>query len=82
MVFTAANGDQVEADYATADGELPWDLDVVGGTGRFQRATGTLKLDRFEADGEWACEGAGDEEVCLPIEPWSWEASISGRLSY
>jgi len=82
VVFTAANGDQVEADYETPNGELPWDLDVVGGTGRFQRATGTLKLDRFEADGEWQCQGEGDDEFCLPVEPWSWEASITGRLSY
>lgn len=82
VVFTAANGNTLKAVYETPDGELPWDLDVVGGTGRFQRATGTLKLDRVEVDGAWDCQGEGDDEFCLPVEPWSWEASISGRLSY
>jgi hypothetical protein len=82
VVFTAANGDTVEAVYETPDGELPWDLVVIGGTGRFQEATGILKLTRVDVQGEWQCEGEGEDEFCLPIDPWSWSATIGGRLSY
>lgn len=76
VVFTAANGDQVQGEYWDADGELPWTIDVVGGTGRFAEATGTLSLDRFDVVGEW------DEVNDVPIEPWLWDATLSGTLSY
>lgn len=76
VVFTAANGDQVEGVYEDADGELPWTIYVVGGTGRFADASGTLSLDWFDTVGDW------DEVNGVPIEPWLWDATLSGSLTY
>jgi hypothetical protein len=74
VVNTAANGDTLEGAYEDADAESPFVIEIVGGTGRFEGASGTLTL-WFEAFGEWGEDG-------LPIEPWSISGVISGTISY
>jgi hypothetical protein len=76
VVFTAANGDTFEGVYMDYDGEPPFVIDITGGTGRFEGASGVVELVWFDAFGEW------DEELDIPIEPWSWEGFVKGTISY
>lgn len=73
--IVAANGDRLIGAYDDPDGDSPFTIPIVGGTGRFAHATGTLVLD-FEATGEW------DEETDLPISPWHFEGRLRGTISY
>jgi hypothetical protein len=76
VVFTAANGDQLEGEYTDESASaLPWTIHVVGGTGRFADASGTIDLVDFDASGEWGPDG-------LPIQPWSWWGVLEGAISY
>ena len=74
VVFTAANGDQLVGEYSD---ELapPWTIHVVGGTGRFADASGTISLVEFDASGEW-------DENGMPISPWSFWGVLKGAISY
>ena len=74
MVLTAANGDTIIGEYEDADGDSPFVIDLVGGTGRFAGAHGQVSVD-FIATGEW-----GPDE--LPIQPWHWEGWLEGMISY
>jgi hypothetical protein len=75
VVFTAANGDQLEGAYENVD-DLPWPIEITGGTGRFDDASGTIYLADFDAIGEW------DETTGLPIQPWDWWGILEGSISY
>ena len=72
-VFIAANGDELEAEYG-GDFGSPFILDVVGGSGRFENATGTIIAD-FVAEGEFGEDG-------IPINPWTVTMDLSGTISY
>jgi hypothetical protein len=74
VVFTAADGDSLVGAYMDYDGEIPFVIDIVGGTGRFTGASGVAELS-FTAEGEWDSNG-------LPIEPWHWEGVLEGTISY
>lgn len=73
-VFVAANGDRLIATYGNDDMSSPMPITIIGGTGRFEGATGHLDL-AVEISGEW-----GDDE--LPIEPWSWTGVMTGVITY
>ena len=75
VVFTGRHG-SVEGVYEDADGMAPFVISVTGGTGRYWGASGTLRLIKFDAVGEW------DDELQQPIEPWDWTGTIRGQLSY
>lgn len=76
VVFTAANGDQLVGEYTDESASaLPWTIHVVGGTGRFADASGTIYMVDFDASGEWGDDG-------LPIQPWSFWAILEGAISY
>jgi hypothetical protein len=78
-VFTAANGDQLIAEYggwpASISASLPLPLQVVGGTGRFADASGTIYLVGLKLVGEWGDDGN-------PIEPWYATWKLEGAISY
>jgi hypothetical protein len=57
------------------DGEPPFVIDITGGTGRFDDASGVIELVSFDAIGEWGDDG-------LPIQPWHWEGVVKGTISY
>jgi hypothetical protein len=73
----AANGDQLVLEYGgwPADLPLPLPLQVVGGTGRFADASGTVYLVDFAIEGEWGDDGN-------PIEPWYAWHKLEGTISY
>ena len=74
VTFVAANGDTLAGEYdGVTDGD--WPITLVGGTGRFEGASGTVYLDYYDAVGDWGDDG-------LPIQPWSWIGSLSGRITY
>lgn len=75
LVLTAANGDQLVGEYEDLDTELPWMIEVVGGSGRFADASGTIYLVDFAAEGEWGDDG-------LPIQPWTGWWILEGAISY
>jgi hypothetical protein len=74
VAFTAANGDTVFGAYEDADGDVPFIVEIVGGTGRFAGAHGSFTL-WFEADGPWGDDG-------MPISPWTWSGTFDGVISY
>jgi hypothetical protein len=74
VTFVAADGDTVVGAYEDADGDAPFTIQIVGGTGRFAGAHGTFDL-WFVADGPWGEDG-------MPINPWTWEATFQGVISY
>ena len=73
-VFVAANGDRLIATYGNDDMSSPMPVTIIGGTGRFEGATGHLDL-YVDISGEWGDDG-------LPIEPWSWTGVMKGVISY
>lgn len=73
-LFVAANGDRLYGAYEDADGDSPFTIEIVGGTGRFDGAQGTFTL-WFEAAGAW-----GEDD--LPVNPWTWTAELEGVISY
>jgi len=75
MLLVAANGDELIGEYEDADGNPPFVIDVTGGTGRFEGASGVIVLLDFVAEGEWGDDG-------LPIQPWYWEGTLAGAISY
>jgi hypothetical protein len=75
VLFVAANGDELVGEYEDPDGEVPFVIDITGGTGRFEDASGVIMLLDFVADGEF-----GDDD--LPIQPWYWEGVLEGAISY
>ncbi|MDH3459096.1 MAG: hypothetical protein OER90_19825 [Gemmatimonadota bacterium] len=79
LVITAANGDQLICEYggwpAAVGASLPLPIQVVGGTGRFADASGTIYLAAFKIEGEWGDDG-------LPIEPWYAWWTLEGMISY
>ena len=48
---------------------------VVGGTGQFADASGTIYLVDIRIEGEWGDDG-------LPIEPWYAWWTLEGSISY
>ena len=74
LVFTAANGDTLVGAYEDADGDVPFTIEIVGGTGRFAGAHGSIDV-WFETDGPWGEDG-------FPINPWPWTAEFDGVISY
>jgi hypothetical protein len=75
VTFTAANGDEIIGEYSDADGDAPFVIAIVGGSGRFAEASGTIVLSSFNAIGEWGEDG-------LPIQPWYWDGVLTGSISY
>lgn len=75
VTFVAANGDELVGEYEDADGDPPFVIEITGGTGRFEDASGVIALLDFVADGEWGDDG-------LPIQPWYWEGVVEGTISY
>ncbi|MDH3289443.1 MAG: hypothetical protein OEO20_03545 [Gemmatimonadota bacterium] len=75
--FTAANGDVLVLEYGgwPAGLPLPLPLQVVGGTGRFTDASGTIYLVDIKLVGEWGDDGN-------PIEPWYAWWTLEGTISY
>ena len=77
--FTAANGDRLVFEYggwpAAISASLPLPAQIVGGTGRFADATGTIYLVDLTLVGEWGDDGN-------PIEPWYAWWSFEGTISY
>lgn len=75
--ITAANGDQLVLEYGGWPANLPLPLptQVVGGTGRFADASGTIYLVDFKIVGEWGDDGN-------PIEPWYVWFTLEGTISY
>lgn len=75
VVLTAANGDELRGEYGDVPHLLPeFTVDVVGGSGRFENATGTIEVSA-EVQGEWGPDG-------LPIQPWYTWMELSGEISY
>lgn len=74
VTFTAANGDTVVGVYEDADGDSPFTIEIVGGTGRFAGAHGSFVI-WFVADGPWGEDG-------MPVNPWTWTAHLDGLISY
>lgn len=75
LLLVAANGDELVGEYEDPDGEAPFVIDITGGTGRFEGASGVIVLLDFVAEGEWGSDG-------LPIQPWYWEGTFAGEVSY
>lgn len=80
MVITAANGDQIFFEYEDPDPstpvfDIPAPIDIVGGTGRFADASGTLNHIELVLEGEWEAPG-------VPIEPWYFWNAYEGAISY
>jgi hypothetical protein len=59
----AANGDRIAmtlTGQAASATELVFDMDILGGTGRFDQASGSLAVTAFlGATGGWTSEGTG-----------------------
>ena len=76
VVFTAANGDELRGEYgddpSLTDG---YTVSIVGGTGRFEDATGTIGVSIVALEGEWGDDG-------LPIQPWYAWSDLEGTISY
>lgn len=73
MVMTAANGDQLFGEYTVPD--IPFWVTITGGTGRFAGASGGFLWSvRF-----W---GDVDPTTGMPINPWHFEGSLEGTISY
>jgi hypothetical protein len=71
-VTTAANGDQLFAEYTVP--RIPFRVYITGGTGRFAGATGWFDWDvHFQP--VWGPDG-------MPISPWAWEGTLTGVISY
>jgi hypothetical protein len=73
QIFTAANGDQLTAEFAgflepTAEGLLAGDLDAVitGGTGRFQGATGSYVFQLVFDFATFSSVAVIDGEISTP----------------
>lgn len=73
LVFTAANGDTLTADY-DINGDPPYYADVTGGTGRFSHASGRLGFHYVVTQGQWGPDG--------PIAPWYVDWHFKGTISY
>ncbi|MDH3459095.1 MAG: hypothetical protein OER90_19820 [Gemmatimonadota bacterium] len=75
--LTAANGDQLVLEYGDWPAGLPLPLptQVVGGTGRFAKASGTINIVSLRLEGEWGDDGN-------PIEPWYAWWTLEGTISY
>jgi hypothetical protein len=73
----APNGDKLVLEYGgwPANLPVPLPLQVVGGTGRFADASGTVYLVDFAIEGEWGEDGN-------PIEPWYAWHRLEGTISY
>ena len=74
VTFTAANGDTLEGRYDEVTDD-DWPVNIVGGTGRFDDAAGTIYLVQYDAIGEWGEDG-------LPVQPWSWDGTLRGVITY
>jgi hypothetical protein len=77
LALTAADGDQLVCEYGgwPSDLPLPLPMQVVGGTGRFASATGTIYMVDVQITGEWGDDGN-------PIEPWYATWKLEGSISY
>ena len=72
FTITSANGDTLVGDHDINSD--PSTMDITGGTGRFDGATGRL-LVTFQVEGEW---GPGP----FPINPWHGWWQMKGSISY
>jgi hypothetical protein len=80
VVFTAASGDQLVGEYEDPDPttptfDVPAPIAIVGGTGRFEGASGTIYVAKLVLEGEWAAPG-------IPLEPWYITLGYQGAISY
>ena len=72
FTITAADGDTLVGTY-DFDGDPPYPMDITGGTGRFDGATGHLHLEA-QLEGEWAND--------FPVNPWHGWWQMKGTISY
>ncbi|NNC92563.1 MAG: hypothetical protein HKN80_08730 [Acidimicrobiia bacterium] len=81
----AANGDQLFLAADNADGDIPYEVTVVGGTGRFVGATGSAQVT-FVAVPQFlpveVCEPS-PTNPCLDVTaPWPWSGTLEGIIAY
>jgi hypothetical protein len=74
LTLTAANGDELRATYKYTP--TPILLHFEGGTGRFESAEGTAKID-YEVTMMFDKDGNPDVSV-----PWPWRAILKGSINY
>ena len=77
LTLTAANGDEVFVEYVddgTTGDSFP--IAVVGGTGRFTEATGSMTLYY------WLDPAIGPDGEPDFFAPWGWSATIRGEITY
>jgi hypothetical protein len=72
FTITAADGDTLVGTY-DFDGDPPYPMDITGGTGRFDGATGHFRLE-VQLEGEWAND--------FPVNPWQGWWQMKGTISY
>lgn len=73
LVFTAADGDELTADY-DVNGDAPYYAEITGGTGRFADASGRLEFYFVITWGPWDENG--------PVAPWYADWHFTGTISY
>ncbi|NNC91665.1 MAG: hypothetical protein HKN80_04155 [Acidimicrobiia bacterium] len=84
--LVAANGDEVFLKADNPTGLSTYEAAIVGGTGRFEGASGLLDLS-FVVEPQLfpipPCDPTQDPFGCLnPTVPWPWSGSIDGLISY
>ena len=83
--LTAANGDQVFLAGTNPSGADPFQVTIVGGTGRFAGATGVLNasadiVPEFLPPDQ--CTPSPTDPCFDPSVPWAWAGTLYGTISY
>ncbi|MFW2381414.1 MAG: hypothetical protein ACN4GZ_06600 [Acidimicrobiales bacterium] len=78
-------GDAIMLAASNPAGQNPYPVTIVGGTGRFEGATGSVMVS-FQVVPELLpheqCTPSPQDPCFNPFVPWAWSARIDGRISY
>ena len=81
----AANGDQLFLEGTNPDGADPFWVTIVGGTGRFDGATGLIQASAIvvpEFLPPEVCTPTPLDPCFDPSVPWAWTGTLNGTIDY